>query len=36
VLTGHGLKDPATAQAQAAPVIDAAADPEAVMEALGW
>jgi threonine synthase len=36
VLTGHGLKDPATAQAQAAPVIDAAADAAAVMEALGW
>jgi threonine synthase len=36
VLTGHGLKDPATAQAQAAPVIDSAADPAAVMEALGW
>ncbi len=36
VLTGHGLKDPATAMAQAAPVIPAAPETAAVMEALGW
>jgi threonine synthase len=36
VLTGHGLKDPATAMAQAAPVIPAAPEVVAVMDALGW
>jgi threonine synthase len=36
VLTGHGLKDPDTAIAQAAPVIDAEASVEGVREALGW
>ena len=36
VLTGHGLKDPATATAQAAPTLAAAADTEAVMAALRW
>ena len=36
VLTGHGLKDPATAAAQAAATLTASADAAAVMAALGW
>ena len=36
VLTGHGLKDPTTALAQAPPVIDADATVGAVAVALGW
>jgi threonine synthase len=36
VLTGNGLKDPTTAEAQAAPVIEAAASLDGVMAALGW
>jgi len=36
VLTGHGLKDPATAAAQAAATLTASADTAAVMAALGW
>ena len=36
VLTGHGLKDPATAAAQAEPVLPAEADAADVMAALGW
>jgi threonine synthase len=36
VLTGHGLKDPDTATAQAAPVIDAEASVAGVRAALGW
>jgi threonine synthase len=36
VLTGHGLKDPDTASAQAAPVLTAAATAKGVMAALRW
>lgn len=36
VLTGHGLKDPKTAEAQVAGVIDAAPTVGAVAVALGW
>jgi len=36
VLTGHGLKDPGTATAQAAPVLTAVATPAGVMKALKW
>ncbi|HSG87108.1 MAG TPA: threonine synthase [Candidatus Limnocylindrales bacterium] len=36
VLTGNGLKDPTTAQAQAAGLIEAPASLEGVMAALGW
>jgi threonine synthase len=36
VLTGHGLKDPTTAERQAATVIDADASVGAVAVALGW
>jgi threonine synthase len=36
VLTGHGLKDPTTAERQAPPVLEAAATVGAVAVALGW
>jgi threonine synthase len=36
VLTGHGLKDPATAERQVAPFIEADATVGAVSVALGW
>ncbi len=36
VLTGNGLKDPTTAEAQAAGLIEAPASLEGVMAALGW
>jgi threonine synthase len=36
VLTGHGLKDPTTAERQAASVIEADASVGAVAVALGW
>ncbi len=36
VLTGHGLKDPTTAERQAASVIEASASVGAVAVALGW
>ncbi|MBI3748300.1 MAG: threonine synthase [Chloroflexi bacterium] len=36
VLTGHGLKDPTTAERQAASVIEAGASVGAVSVALGW
>jgi threonine synthase len=36
VLTGHGLKDPTTAEAQVAPLIEADATIGAVSVALGW
>ena len=36
VLTGHGLKDPQTAAAQAEPVLPAPATIEGVAKALGW
>ncbi len=36
VLTGNGLKDPTTAEAQAGGFIDAAATTGAVVTALGW
>ncbi len=36
VLTGNGLKDPATAERIAGPVVETAATLEAVREALGW
>ncbi|MFI5255261.1 MAG: threonine synthase [Candidatus Limnocylindrales bacterium] len=36
VLTGHGLKDPGTATAQAAPVLSAAPSAAGVMKALRW
>jgi threonine synthase len=36
VLTGHGLKDPTTAEAQVEPVIEADATLASVAVALGW
>ena len=36
VLTGHGLKDPDTATAQAAQMLVAPATTAGVMEVLGW
>ena len=36
VLTGHGLKDPTTAEAQAGGLIEADATVGAVAVALGW
>jgi threonine synthase len=36
VLTGNGLKDPATAQASVEPIIEAGASVDAVKAALGW
>jgi threonine synthase len=36
VLTGHGLKDPTTAQAQAPGLIETDATVGAVAVALGW
>jgi threonine synthase len=36
VLTGNGLKDPATAQATAGPILEAGASVDAVRAALGW
>jgi threonine synthase len=36
VLTGHGLKDPDTAMKNARPLIEAPADIEGVVRALGW
>ncbi len=36
VLTGNGLKDPHTAEAQAGAMLEAAATTDAVIAALGW
>ena len=36
VLTGHGLKDPDTAMSTVAPVLEAAADADAIRDVLGW
>ena len=36
VLTGHGLKDPATASAQATATLAAPPTIDGVMEVLGW
>ena len=36
VLTGHGLKDPHTAEAQVAPVLESGPTTDAVVAALGW
>ena len=36
VLTGHGLKDPTTAEREVAPIIEAAPTVGAVAVALGW
>ncbi len=36
VLTGHGLKDPDTAAANGAPVLEAAANADAIRELLDW
>ena len=36
VLTGHGLKDPTTAEQQAPPFLEAEATVGAVAVALGW
>ena len=36
VLTGNGLKDPATAEASVGPIVDAPATADGVRRALGW